>query len=451
MRRNLAAFAVSMLWACACGEGLAQPTSTIIDDRAEIEEHLLSPRPVARTDWKEEPSLSAQAEGGAWGARIIVDEAGAVSAVRIVWGRRENRAEAEAAARALRFTPFEREGRAVRAEFSYYIEALPQDYSGPLDRTFPEDDDLSDIRIRLVRTGCYGSCPDYEIEIAGDGSVVYRGGAFALIRGEHRWRIPQTSVLELIQYFRGADYFNLRGHYRIRATHLPTYITALQIGRRRKFVLNYGRFIVGAISSTVFASTDDQMLAPLAVVEIESAIDRLSGTDAWVRGSEKTVAALRAEGWNFRSREGGRAVAHLTIDCNLALAGGFMAEGARVTERIDEGWLNGKTAIAAAPRCGDIAFVRELIRRGAVRNRAVARSFLWASAASGRPGMVAEALRHSRAVNQRTSDGETLLMAAVGALTPDEGDPRAGEHDIAATVGLLLAAGANARVRNDEG
>jgi ankyrin repeat protein len=279
--------------------------------------------------------------------------------------------------------------------------------------------------------------------------VVYRGLGFTLIEGQHRWRIPQEKVGELIELFRRADYFNLRGYYRIDASDLPTYITGLQIGQRRKFVLNYGRSMGEAVASTMMS--DGGELAPLSAVEIEDAIDRVSGVDAWVTGADETLAVLRAQRWNFRSRQAGRAVAQLTIACNLTLAGGFIAEGAPVTVRIDGGWLNGQTAITAAPRCGDIAFVRELIRRGAVRNRAVAQSFLWASAASGRPGMVAEALRHSRAVNQQASDGETLLMAAVGALTPDEGDPRVGEYSIAATVGLLLSAGANARVRNDEG
>jgi hypothetical protein len=449
MRLTLAAVLLCTWLATSVAAARAQQTPVDIDDWAEIRQHEQNPQPVfARTGWIEAASLLQQAYGGAWEVRVVVDETGAVGPVEIVSGPEEGRPDAEAAARAMRFRPFERGGRPVSVRFPFYVVAEPQDYSGPPDRRFPESYEPAVVRIRLARTGCFGACPSYEVEIAGDGLVHYRGGDFTLIGGERRWRTSEANVAELIELFRRADYFNLRGYYRIPATDLPTFITGLQIGPRRKFILNYGRSMGQAVASTIMGGGGE--LAPASVVEIENAIDRLSGADAWAWGNDQTVAALRAQGWNFRSRDSGRALALLARDCKLSAARAFLAEGAPVAIIPRWGRTEGATALNAAPRCGDVEFARDLIKRGAIRNRAAADSFLWASVSSGFPDMVKEALRHSRAVNRQGFEGQTLLMAALDAFMPEEDNPRFAQFDISGVVALLLAASADARAVDDE-
>jgi hypothetical protein len=445
MSRKLAAFALAALLAPAAG--FAQQGGAL----GEVEQHLLTPAPIVRTPWRETTGLVEQTYDAGWTARIVVNESGAVSSASIASGPQTQRSEAERAARALRFRPFTSNGRPVSVELEMFVEAQPVDYSGPPDRTFPRSNDLADVRIRLERTGCPGQCPAYTVDVAGDGSVVYVGGAATLIQGERRWRVPQANVTALLDLFRRADYFKLRGYYQVRAADLPTYVTALQIGPRRKFVLDYGRSGGAAVASAIPPGDSDQILAPPSVVEIEDAIDRLSGADAFAKGTLATVEALRRQRWSFGSDEAGRALARLTAACNVTVARAFLEQGAPADIGTEGPQRRGSYAIETAPRCGDAALVRELIRRDAVKNRAMAEALLRASAASGIPGMVEAALRESRAVHQRgKADGETLLIAALRSAAPEQGEPGFADFNRAATVSLLLAAGADARIVDNE-
>src|SRR5262249_30032654 len=154
MNRKLAVSAAAALLAFACGQGFAQQ-----GDLGEVEQHLLTAPPVVRTPWKETIGLVEQTYDAGWTARIGVDGSGAVTSARIASGPQGQRSEAERAARALRFRPFTSEGRRVPVELEMFVEAQPQDYAGPPDRTFPRLNDLSDMRIRLERTGCPNQCP----------------------------------------------------------------------------------------------------------------------------------------------------------------------------------------------------------------------------------------------------------------------------------------------------
>jgi hypothetical protein len=43
--------------------------------------------------------------------------------------------------------------------------------------------DWSSLRIRLSRSMCFGHCPDYTVEITGNGDVIYVGRAYTHISG----------------------------------------------------------------------------------------------------------------------------------------------------------------------------------------------------------------------------------------------------------------------------
>src|SRR5262245_20437480 len=217
------------------------PAPVHITDYSEVRQHELLPDDHSiPTEWRDAPHLMQQTYGGYWTVRIIVDVDGSIAsaAVDAQHSAREHRENARTAAMRLRFRPFERDGRPVRAAFDVIFSGTPADYSGPPDRAFPADTDLSHVRIRLERTSCYGSCPSYQVEIDGAGNVQYRGVDSVLARGSHHWTIPQDHVRALLALFQRADYFKLAGYYRINATDLPTYITGLEIGGERKFVLD---------------------------------------------------------------------------------------------------------------------------------------------------------------------------------------------------------------------
>jgi hypothetical protein len=58
---------------------------------------------------------------------------------------------------------------------------------------FPEIHDWNSLRITLSRSGCYGMCSTYEIEIHGDGTVLYDGEAHVGTTGRKKVNISQPN------------------------------------------------------------------------------------------------------------------------------------------------------------------------------------------------------------------------------------------------------------------
>ena len=141
-----------------------------------------------------------------------------------------------------------------------------------LNAAFPEIHDWNTLRITLSRSGCYGRCPAYKIEIQGDGTVLYDGKLNVARKGRHTAKISHTSLVELIDFFRKANYFSLRDSYTSGITDNPAYETSISFDGVSKSVLDYVGQTVGM---------------PPSVSDVEAAIDRLSGTSKWI-GRKRT-------------------------------------------------------------------------------------------------------------------------------------------------------------------
>jgi hypothetical protein len=132
---------------------------------------------------------------------------------------------------------------------------------------FPDIRDWNTLRITLSRSRCYGRCPAYEIEIHGDGTVLYDGATDVAHKGRHAGKISHASLVELVDFFRKADYFSLHDRYVYGVTDHPVYETSISFDGMSKSVLDY----VGQGAGM-----------PSTVSDVEAAIDRLSGASAWV-------------------------------------------------------------------------------------------------------------------------------------------------------------------------
>jgi hypothetical protein len=126
--------------------------------------------------------------------------------------------------------------------------------------------------ITLRRTGCYGTCPVYSLEIFENGFIRYVGTNFVQSVGERRAVIQHEAVEDLVALFLRADYFALKDEYETcRApdgatqfiTDLPTTYTSLRIGTKKKSVTNYA-------------------CAPERLTDLERAIDKVSNTHRWI-------------------------------------------------------------------------------------------------------------------------------------------------------------------------
>lgn len=136
-----------------------------------------------------------------------------------------------------------------------------------LDVAFPEIYDWNTLRITLSRSGCYGKCPAYKIEIHGDGTVLYDGEANVAHKGRHTAKISRATLVELVDFFRKANYFSLRDRYVSSISDNPVYETSITFDAVSKSVLDYVGQNVGM---------------PSTVSDLEAAIDRISGTSKWI-------------------------------------------------------------------------------------------------------------------------------------------------------------------------
>lgn len=180
--------------------------------------------------------------------------------------------QAESLVRELRYIPFERNGRRVAAKLDQYVQLLPPELGplGPVVPPFPKIKDLKSVKITLERTECYGWCPAYRIEVRGDGTVFYEGRSFVACTGYHRGTVSGEAILEVMQMFEQANFFALRDAYKADSSgDAPTTTISIDVDGRRKWVVD---------------SMGLQMGMPAAVVELEYAVDRLSGSERWIHG-----------------------------------------------------------------------------------------------------------------------------------------------------------------------
>lgn len=209
-----------------------------------------------------------------------------------------------AAARKWKFTPQSFEGKPIQAVGEITIEIdpteIPPDASVPFPNAAPDD-----VEVTLERSSCYGTCPDYRVTIKGDGTVrfstremsfpgmaaeVHRlfNGENVLWRGTQEARVSRQAVAGLIGKFQSSHFMGMKPEYIAAVTDNPTYALTLRIGRVTKRVVDYVGRDVGM---------------PASVTALEDAVDAVAGTDRWVRGNARTVELLKAQGFNFRSKD----------------------------------------------------------------------------------------------------------------------------------------------------
>lgn len=135
--------------------------------------------------------------------------------------------------------------------------------------SMPEIRDWNSLRIKLTRTWCEGSCPDYSVEIAGNGSATYIGNGFVAVVGTRHATIPADRVRALYEQFREAEFFWLFDEYRDASIDNPTHMISITYDGVTKTVTDYVGLRVGM---------------PVTVIELEYAIDKTAEIARWTRG-----------------------------------------------------------------------------------------------------------------------------------------------------------------------
>lgn len=137
----------------------------------------------------------------------------------------------------------------------------------PVHRVEPPTNAISDgDSVKLSRSRCYGSCPDYQVRVWGDGRIEWLGKWGVEIKGDAEARMPAAAAKELIRRFQTAEAWSLCERYFRPTTDNPTYRVEVQIAGRIKNVLDYA------------ASAPDWFR------ELELAIDEVADTHRFLHG-----------------------------------------------------------------------------------------------------------------------------------------------------------------------
>ena len=99
-----------------------------------------------------------------------------------------------------KFTPFEKNGKAIAAEVEEYIDLVPPERFPKNHVTPPALKPDSKITITLERSGCYGACPSYTVTVQTEG-IVFEGRGYAVASGKHKDKVDRDEVRKLAEHF----------------------------------------------------------------------------------------------------------------------------------------------------------------------------------------------------------------------------------------------------------
>lgn len=330
----------------------AQQLLAYTPDAAEVRAHRQSASPVISY------SYGARLDQWGWRLTVRVDEAGRI----VCYGMKDEfdrDVPMNTARRSFldklsswRYAPFLRDGRPTSAVFPEQVaeQELPRKH-----QSLP-DVPLTEVHISLGRSGCYGSCPRYRVDIHGDGRVVYQGGAYADVVGRHEYKVPVADVAKLVDSLRAKDIWSLRSSYRAPISDNPDYELTLTMGGQTHGLDDYAGQMVGM---------------PVAVSEFEGEVDAVARSGMWVHLSQEGLEHLKVEGFRFDSRDGADLLARAVAN-RATRDDGSMLELVKLGAPLDGGafrapWLrrrHGSVLGDALRNHRSLALVDALIAKG---------------------------------------------------------------------------------------
>lgn len=135
-----------------------------------------------------------------------------------------------------------------------------------------------DLLIKLTRTMCFGTCPDYELTIKANGNVTFRGKNFTQIKGIAHGKITQENLKLIIAEFENTKFFSLRNSYNEQSdgcgevsTDNPSEIIFIQINGRKKNVSHY------------FGCRNVKGDSLERIIRLAQKIDEITDSKRWIR------------------------------------------------------------------------------------------------------------------------------------------------------------------------
>jgi hypothetical protein len=134
-----------------------------------------------------------------------------------------------------------------------------------------------DLVIKLERTACFGTCPDYQLAVKSNGIITFKGGTFTKTKGLTTGKITSTDLKQIISEFEKTKFFELRNSYSEYsdgcgevATDSPSEIISIQINGKKKTVSHY------------FGCRDVKGNVLERIISLGKKIDELTNSRKWM-------------------------------------------------------------------------------------------------------------------------------------------------------------------------
>ena len=342
MRPILAGTALILLALVGCEASTGPPAIELNQQEAQIWRHRTGAQGAVHVNGMEygAPSGHKSVE-----VKVVVSDQGKVESAQIVGDASGYAEEVKRVEIARAFKPWVRNGVAIRVKIQDEVSLLPPEQWATQRENFPEPWDLKGVEIGLIRTGCFGSCPDYSVTINGDGTVRFSGRLYVLVPGDHVAHIPADTVRELVRQFEAANFFSAKDQYISNWTDNPSQTLTLTVSGREKAVVDY-------------IGTDEGM--PQAIRDLERGIDDAAGTARWVEGNDQTLSSLEEEQWPFTARTKQNLAVYTTAISkkNSQLVEHYLAAGGPIfSPNQDE-----DSPVCVASGMGDLGLVKRMLK-----------------------------------------------------------------------------------------
>lgn len=134
--------------------------------------------------------------------------------------------------------------------------------------------DLKNLNFELVRSGCFGRCPTYSIQIAGNGMITYEGKSFVEVKGQREGHVSAIALRRLTAQFLSAGFLELRSSYGDCGGDGQRNTISIEWPGMQKTVEECG--------AALYLNK-----VPPKLIELEQAIERTSNSRQWVQPANR--------------------------------------------------------------------------------------------------------------------------------------------------------------------
>jgi hypothetical protein len=156
----------------------------------------------------------------------------------------------------------------------------------------------SELSLSMIRNGCYGRCPIYDLSIQSDGKVLFEGRFWTEIKGKATDKITEEQFEQLISEIEKANFFSLKNNYNYDSNNCPTIATDfpsvklhIKLDGKEKTINHYlgcweekREEKLQNNSNEIRVSDEDlsKLIFPQQLYKLENKIDEIVGTKEWI-------------------------------------------------------------------------------------------------------------------------------------------------------------------------